>query len=234
MTTPMACLDNISSGIGRRCLPAGLGIEDMQRLENIVERSKPAHEGDHLFRVGDPLKALYAVRAGIFKSYTVDDVGREHVRGFHLPGEFLGFDAIYFGKHASNAVALDTSAVCAISYSQLVQLANANDGLRNKFFRLLSRNITELAVLAGDYSAEERIAAFLMDLSKRFHMRGCSPDEFNLRMSRRDIGNYLRLAPETVTRVLHSLQDRSLISTDRSKVQLRDRVKLSELARCLL
>lgn len=234
MATAMACLDSISSGIGHRCLPVGLGIEDMQCLENIVERSKPAHAGDHLFRVGDPLKALYAVRAGIFKSYIVDDAGREHVRGFHLPGEFLGFDAIYFGKHVSNAVALDTSAVCAISYSRLVQLANVNDGLRNKFFRLMSRNITELAVLAGDYSAEERIAAFLMDLSKRFHVRGCSPDEFNLAMSRRDIGNYLRLAPETVTRVLRSLKERSLISTDHRKLRLCDRAKLWELARCLL
>src|SRR5579863_5878551 len=133
------------------CLPMGLNHQDLERMDSIVARSEPMHEGDHLFRVGDGFKSIYAVRVGSYKSYTVDSEGREHVLGFHLPGELLGLDAIYPGQHRCNAIALDTAAVCVLPYEDLDRLAGQIDGLRAQLFRLMSKDISGAAVLAGDF-----------------------------------------------------------------------------------
>ncbi|HSC46698.1 MAG TPA: helix-turn-helix domain-containing protein, partial [Gammaproteobacteria bacterium] len=193
----------------------------------------PMHEGDHLFRVGDAFKAVYAVRAGSYKSYTVDSEGREHVLGFHLPGELLGLEAIYPARHVSNAVALDTASVCVLPYDRLQELAGEIGGLRNQLFRLMSKDIADAAALAGDFTAEERIAAFLLGLSRRFQQRGFSSQEFNLTMSRRDIANYLRLAPETVSRVFARFEKTKLIAVKQREIRLLDIARLQELGRCL-
>ena len=215
------------------CLPRGLTHEEMERMEAIVERSAPMHEGEHLFRVGDPFKTVYAVRAGCYKTYTVDSEGREHVLGFHLPGELLGLDGLYTGQHYCNAVALDTAGVCLLPFRELDQLAGEMDTLRGRIFRLMSKDIADAGTLAGDFSAEERIAAFLTGLSRRFERRGCSPAEFNLSMSRRDIANYLRLAPETVSRVFARLEKAKLIAVKQQAIRLLDLPKLHHLSRCL-
>lgn len=219
--------------LAKLCLPMGLEGHDLERMDGLVTRSAPVHEGEHLFRVGDPFKAVYAVRAGSYKSYTVDSEGREHVLGFHLPGELLGLDAIYPERHVSNAVALDTATVCVLPYAQLADLAGEIGGLRSQLFRLMSKDIADAAALAGDFTAEERIAAFLIGLSRRFHLRGFSNREFNLTMSRRDIANYLRLAPETVSRVFARFEKDDLIAVERRSIRLLDFPKLHELARCM-
>lgn len=215
------------------CLPMGLDHHDLERMDSIVARSEPMHEGDHLFHVGDAFKSIYAVRVGSYKSYTVDSEGREHVLGFHLPGELLGLDAIYPGQHRCNAVALDTSAVCILPYEDLDKLAGEIDGLRGQLLRLMSKDIADAAALAGDFTAEERIASFLIGLSKRFHIRGCSPTEFDLSMSRRDIANYLRMAPETVSRVFARFENERLIAVERRDIHLLNLPKLFELGRCM-
>jgi len=219
--------------LAKLCLPSGLERCDLERMDGLVTRSAPVHEGEHLFRVGDPFKAIYAVRAGSYKSYTVDSEGREHVLGFHLPGELLGLDAIYPDHHVCNAVALDTATVCMLPYGQLTELAGEIGGLRTQLFRLMSKDIADTAALAGDFTAEERIAAFLVGLSRRFQQRGFSCKEFNLTMSRRDIANYLRLAPETVSRVFARFEKEDLIAVERRSIRLHDFSKLYELARCM-
>lgn len=219
--------------LSKLCLPLGLSKADLERMDEIVTRSAVVHEGEHLFRVGDPFKSVYAVRSGAYKSYAVDSEGREHVLGFHLPGEVMGLDAIYSGCHMSNAVALDTAAVCELPYFELSRLAGEVDGLRMQMFRLMSKGIADTAALAGDFTAEERIASFLMDLSRRFHERGFSATGFNLSMSRRDIANYLRLAPETVSRVLARFEKSKMIGVERREVHLLDYAKLQELGRCM-
>ncbi|HEU5398584.1 MAG TPA: fumarate/nitrate reduction transcriptional regulator Fnr [Gammaproteobacteria bacterium] len=227
---PTACS---SCSLARICLPLGLNKAELERMDGIVARAPVAHEGDHLFRVGDAFKAVYAVRSGSYKSYTVDSEGREHVLGFHLPGEIMGLDAIYSERHACNAVALDTAAVCILPYSELSALSGKIDNLRTQMFRLMSKDIADTAALAGDFTAEERIASFLVDLSRRFQLRGFSAAEFNLNMSRRDIANYLRLAPETVSRVLARFEKSRLIAVVRREIRLLDMARLQELGRCI-
>jgi len=228
---PLAACSNCS--LAKLCLPKGLERCDMERMDGLVSRSAPVHEGEHLYRVGDPFKAIYAVRAGTYKSYTVDSEGREHVLGFHLPGELLGLDAIYPERHVCNAVALDTATVRVLPYAELAELAGEISGLRAQLFRLMSKDIADTAALAGDFTAEERIAAFLVGLSQRFQQRGFSCKEFNLTMSRRDIANYLRLAPETVSRVFARFEKDDVIAVERRSIRLLDFPKLHELARCM-
>ncbi|HEV2110224.1 MAG TPA: fumarate/nitrate reduction transcriptional regulator Fnr [Gammaproteobacteria bacterium] len=222
-----------SCSLAKLCLPMGLEKNDLERMDELVTRSPPIHEGEHLFRVGDPFKAVYAVRAGSYKSYTVDSEGREHVLGFHLPGELLGLDAIYPERHMCNAMALDTATVCILPYDKLTDLAGEIGGLRTQLFRLMSKDIADAATLAGDFTAEERIAAFLIGLSRRFQQRGFSSKEFNLTMSRRDIANYLRLAPETVSRVFARFEKDALIAVERRSIRLLDFAKLHQLAQCM-
>lgn len=215
------------------CLPMGLKPHELERMDGLVTRSDSLHEGDHLFRVGDPFKAVYAVRAGSFKTHCVDAEGREHVLGFHYTGELLGLEAIHPGRHLCNAVALETAAVCILPYGELNDLAGEIEGLRSQFIKLMSKDLAGSAALAGDFTAEERLAAFLVGLSRRFQNRGLSAREFNLSMSRRDIANYLRLAPETVTRVLTRFEKDDIIAVERRTVQLLDLLKLHNLARCI-
>lgn len=219
--------------LSQLCLPMGLNQADLERMDGLVTRSAPMHEGEHLFRVGDEFKAIYAVRAGTYKSYTVDSEGREHVLGFHLAGELLGLDAIYPERHLCNAVALDTASVCVMPFGELRELAGEIGGLRAQLLRLMSKDISDATALAGDFTAEERIAAFMLGLSRRFEQRGFSPKEFNLTMSRRDIANYLRLAPETVSRVFARFEKDQLIAVDRRSIRLVDIDKLHQMSLCM-
>ncbi|MDE2235625.1 MAG: fumarate/nitrate reduction transcriptional regulator Fnr [Gammaproteobacteria bacterium] len=225
-----ACM---SCSLHELCLPRGLSGHDLERLDTLVDRRGPHHEGDHLFRVGDRFESIYAVRAGSYKSYTVDSEGREHVLGFHLPGDLLGLDAIYPSHHLCNAMALDTSTVCALPYDQLSILSGEISGLRVQIMRLMSKDLADTATLAGDFTAEERLAAFLVGLSSRFRERGYSPREFNLAMSRRDIANYLRLATETVSRVFARFEKDGLIEVERRAVRLLDLPRLQSLCEAM-
>jgi len=195
----------------------------------LVQTSAPMHVGQHLFRVGDAFQAIYAVRSGYFKTYATDDTGREQVLGFHLPGELMGLGAIYPNQHQVNAVALDTATVCRLPYNDLAGLATQMPSLQRQLLRLMSKGITGSQALSGDFTAEERLAAFLMSLSQRLQQRGYSPTEFNLAMTRRDIANYLRLATETVSRTLAQFQDDGLLAVERRNLRLLDLERLGQL-----
>jgi len=183
-----------------------------------------------VFREGDPFDAIAAVRAGTVKTYTIDREGREHVLGFHLPGEVIGLNAIDEEHYPCNAVALDTVMLCRFSFPKISVLAMQLPGLQQHLFRLLSRDIGNAALLSGDWTADERMAAFLVGLSRRLAARGFSADRFQLTMARTDIANYLRLAPETVSRVLKRFQDDGLLRVDRRELELVGRAQLEALA----
>ena len=196
--------------------------------------SGPLHAGDHVFREGDPFDAIAAVRAGTVKTYVIDRDGHEQVLGFHLPGEVIGLNAIDGDRYPCNAVALDTVMLCRFSFPKISVLAARLPGLQQHLFRLMSRDIGRASLLAGDYSADQRMAAFLIGLSQRLAARGFSPDRFQLTMARTDIANYLRLAPETVSRVFKRFQDDGLLQVDRRELELLDRTQLEALAASVL
>ncbi|MEO6065154.1 MAG: cyclic nucleotide-binding domain-containing protein [Lysobacterales bacterium] len=212
------------------CLSQGMDKRALMDLHVLVEHAGPFQAGDHLFREGDPFEAIAAVRAGTVKTYVLDRDGREHVLGFHLPGEVIGLNAIDGETYPCNAVALDTVSLCRFSFPKIAVLAARLPGLQQHLFRLLSRDIGSAALLAGDWTADQRMAAFLIGLSRRLAARGFAADRFQLTMARTDIANHLRLAPETVSRVLKRLQDDGMLRIDRREVELLDREPLEALA----
>ncbi len=218
--------------LGTLCLPMGLTPEDVERLDGIVKRNRPLHRGDHLFRSGDHFRSLWVVKTGSVKTYTPSEDGGEQVLGFHLPGEVIGLDAIERETHACSAKVLETSAICEIPFPRLEELSSTIPSLQHQMYRLLSKEIgqdTEMLMLLGKKNAEERLATFLLSLSNRFKKRGLSSTDFYLSMSRHEIGNYLGLAVETVSRLFTRFQDEGLLKVERKHVQLQDIHRLETL-----
>ena len=212
------------------CLDEGMDKASLGELHVLVEHVGPFHPGEHVFREGDPFEAIAAVRAGTVKTYVVVRDGHEHVHGFHLPGEVIGLNAIDGDRYPCNAVALDTVMLCRFSFPKISVLATRVPGLQKQLFRLLSRDIGRAALLAGDWSADQRMAAFLVGVSRRLAARGFSSSRFQLTMPRTDIANYLRLAPETVSRVLRRFQEEGVLQVERRELELLDRDALEALA----
>ncbi len=216
----VSCGDCRLSGI---CLPLALGSSDIDHLDNIIQRGRPLQRHAHLFREGDEFKAVYAVRSGTLKAYRVTDSGNEQITGFYLPGEILGLDGIADGVHHSSAYALETAAICEIPFEALEELGRELPQLQRNFLRVMSREISEdqqLITLLGKNSATERIVALLLSLSSRNARRQLSATRFRLPMSRSDIGNYLGLTVETVSRTLTRLQRDQLLRIDNREVEL--------------
>ena len=216
------------------CLSQGLDKFALGELHVLVEHVGPFREGEHIFREGDDFTAIAAVRAGTVKTYVVDANGQEQVLGFFLPGEVIGLNAISHSRYPCNAVALDTVMLCRFSFPKMALLATRLPGLQAQLFRLLAQDIGKAMLLAGDYSADQRMAAFLVALSRRYAARGFSATRFHLTMSRTDIANYLRLAPETVSRVLRRFQDEGLVLVERRELEVRDAERLQALASTVL
>jgi CRP/FNR family transcriptional regulator, anaerobic regulatory protein len=212
-------------GLSTLCLPFGLNPDDVERLENIVRRNRPLQRGQMLYSPGDRFRSLYVVKTGAVKTYTQTPSGDEHVIGFHLPGEILGLDAIQEDQHGCFAKALETTAVCEMPFLRLEELAINIPSLQHQMLRLLSREVSaeaQMISLLNNSTAEERLASFLLSLSDRFRRRGFSACDFFLAMSRQDIGSYLGLALETVSRLFTRFQDQGLLKVDRKHVQIED------------
>lgn len=216
------------------CLAHHMDKSRLRDLHVLVDHAGPFPAGTHLFRSGDEFQSIAAVRAGTVKTYTIDSHGREQVQGFFLPGEVIGLNAIHAARYPCNAVTLDTVTICRFSFPKISMLAMELPGLQQHLFRLLSGDIGKASLLAGDYTADERLAAFLIGLSQRYAARGFSGSAFTLTMARTDIANYLRLAPETVSRVLKRFRDEGWLGIDRREVRLLDRPALENLARDIL
>jgi CRP/FNR family transcriptional regulator len=203
----------------------GLTPEDTERLDSIVKRSRPLHRGDYLFRNGERFRSLYVVKTGSVKTYAPSPEGGEQVLGFHLPGEIIGLDAIEKEAHVCSAWVLETSAICEVPFARFEELSSSIPSLQHQMYRLLSKEIshdTEMLLLLGKKSAEERLAAFLLSMSKRLRKRGLCATDFYLSMSRHEIGNYLGLAVETVSRLFTRFQEEGLLKVDRKHIQLLD------------
>lgn len=205
------------------CLPIALETDQIDQLDKIIQRGRPLRKGEHLYHANDPFTSVYAVRAGAIKCYSITNDGKEQVNGFYLPGEVLGMDGISKHRHGSSAKALETSAVCEIPFENLGDLSTKIPSLQRHFFQLMSQEITqdqELITLLSKNSAEQRIAALLLSISSRQARRKLSATRFRLPMSRTDIGNYLGLTVETVSRVFSRFQKLELIAVDNKELEL--------------
>jgi len=205
------------------CLPRGLDDADLQRLESVVYTRRRIKRGEALFDAGDEFQSVYSVRSGFFKTTTIDDEGREQVTGFYMGGELLGMDGIGSGAYHANAVALEDSEVCVLPFSLVESLGREIPALQRHLFAVLSREIVRdhgVMMLLGSMRAEERLATFLLNLSKRFQRRGYSSTEFHLRMTREEIGGYLGLKLETVSRLFSRFQADGLIEVEQKHVRI--------------
>lgn len=207
------------------CLPIGLTREEVERLDAVVYRRRRVKRGEHLYRAGEGFDSLFAVRSGFFKTYLLSEDGREQVTGFHMMGEVMGLDAISSDRRPCSAVALEDSETCEVPFSELETLSREMPSLQRHLHKMMSREIVRdqgIMLLLGSMKAEERLAAFLVNLSQRFQARGYSPCAFNLRMTREEIGSYLGLKLETVSRIFSKFQEERLIRVNNKAIQILD------------
>jgi CRP/FNR family transcriptional regulator len=206
------------------CIPRGLAREDIEHIGRIVGRKKTLQRGEHLYRKGDPFRGIIAIKAGTAKTVTYDNHGNEYITSLLLPGELLGFDALASERHKCSAIALETLSYCELPADQLDEVCQKVPNLLRELFRHAGARLdeeTEQAIV-NKQPAEERVAAFLLNLSDRLKNRGFSPVNLRLSLTRQEIGNYLGLALETVSRTLRTFQDEGLIAVRHKQVQIND------------
>lgn len=221
-------------GLYQLCLPMGLDSTDTALLDRYVKRKRLLKRGEALYRIGDEFTYVYAIRSGSVKTYVSTDDGRLQITGFHVPGELLGLSAIDEKRYNCEAVALETTSICEISAECFEELVREIPSIHYQMLRMMSREIRHnqgLMLLLGRKNAEERLATFLLSLSRRFAMRNYSPTQFNLNMSRGDIGNYLGIAEETVSRIFTRFQEEGVVTIERRHIILNNIERLSAIAR---
>jgi CRP/FNR family transcriptional regulator len=214
------------------CLPVGLSDPDLERLDQLVAKRRSVTRGDALFRTGDSFQSLYAVRTGFFKTCVSSEDGRDQVTGFQMAGELLGLDGISHDRHNCDAIALEDSQVCVIPFGQLEELSRDFTPLQHQFHKIMSREIVRdhgMMLLLGSMRAEERLAAFLLNLTQRLQARGFSASSLILRMTREEIGSYLGLKLETVSRTFSKFQDDGLLEVKQRHIRILDEAGLRQL-----
>ncbi|MCU0928510.1 MAG: fumarate/nitrate reduction transcriptional regulator Fnr [Burkholderiaceae bacterium] len=212
-----------SCNLRELCLPVGLSRDDVEQLDGMVATRRTVARGDTLFRSGDSFQSLYAVRTGFFKTCVTAEDGRDQVTGFQMAGELLGLDGISTDRHSVDAVALEDSQVCVIPYDQLESLSREFTTLQHQFHKIMSREIVRdhgVMLLLGSMRAEERLAAFLLNLTQRLQARGFSGSSLILRMTREEIGSYLGLKLETVSRTFSKFQDEGLLEVKQRQIHI--------------
>ncbi|MDP5206957.1 fumarate/nitrate reduction transcriptional regulator Fnr [Alishewanella sp. SMS9] len=215
------------------CLQYSISEQEMSKLDDIIQRKRPLHKGDMLFESGNELKSLYAIRTGSFKTFTLTSQGEQQITGFHLPGDVIGFDAINTEKHASYAEALETGMICEIPYQNLENLLSQLPKLRQQMMRLMSQDIQsdqQMMLLLNRKTAEQKLATFLNHLASRYGNRGFSEKAFRLSMTRSDIGNYLGLTVETISRLLSKMHKDEIIQVDGKLITILDAPSLTALS----
>jgi CRP/FNR family transcriptional regulator len=214
-----------SCNLRELCLPVGLTRSQVDELDGIVYARRKIGRGGALYGAGDVFEALYAIRVGFFKTSAVSEDGAGQITGFQMAGEILGIDGIGAGRHHCSAVALEDSEVCVIPFTRLEDLTRQMPPLQTNFHRIMSREIVNdhsVMMMLGSMHAEEKLAAFLLNLSERFAARGYSPSEFVLRMKREEIGSYLGLKLETVSRSFSKFQEQGLVTSQRRHIRIVD------------
>ncbi|HEX4585426.1 MAG TPA: helix-turn-helix domain-containing protein [Burkholderiaceae bacterium] len=223
-----------SCAVRELCLPPGLSVSEMQSAEHLVSTRVRVKRGGALYRRGDAFKSLYAVWLGSVKSTVSSGDAREQITGLHMAGEVIGFDGLGTGLHVCDAVALEDTEVCVFPYSRIDEIVAAVPALARHLHQLMGREIARkqsLMLMLGSMSADERLATFLLDLADRFEARGYSSSEFVLRMTRAEIGSFLGITLETVSRVLsHFARDGWIDLSGVKQVRITDRAQLRRLA----
>lgn len=215
------------------CLPLALELEDMSQFDSIIRRRSPLKRGEALFHQDDAFSSVYAVRSGSLKQVTTEGSGDDQLTNFYLPSELIGLDGIDEECYPGTVVALETTTVCEIPFDRLDSLSEALPELRAQLFRSMSKEMRDdrrMMRLLSRKTADQRLATFLAGLSDRFRRRGYSPYSFRLSMSRADIGNYLGLAVETVSRILSRFQQQGLVSVSGREVNILDLETLIDVA----
>jgi len=215
------------------CLPLDLDANDMRALEATVKNHRKLSKGEYLYRVGDPFHALFAIRTGSTKNCEIAADGSVQITGFHLPGELLGLDAISSEQHPCDVVALETTEICELPFAKLESLAHELPSLQHQLLRLMSREIADeesQLLMLGRMKAEERLAVFLLSFSSRLQRLGNSSTVLHLPMSRQDLGEYLGLALETVSRLFSRFQEEKLITVQGRNVTLLDVERLKNIS----
>ena len=221
-TIKVACS---SCNLRELCLPMGLNADEMDKLDRVISTRKRIKRGQALFNVGDKFTSLYAVRSGFFKTCGTTADGRDQVTGFQMTGEIIGMDGIVSDHHSCDAVALEDAEVCVMPFDQVEELSREFTTLQHHVHKILSREIVRdhgVMLLLGSMRAEERLAAFLLNLVQRLHARGFSQSEFVLRMTREEIGSYLGMKLETVSRTFSKFAEDGIIDVKQRHVHIKN------------
>ena len=214
---------------GARCFTAGVSGAELAAWNELVQTHIPVFPGNGaLFAAGDTAENLYLVRAGCIKTYTVDEDGNERIRSFHLPGDLIGLDALSRKHHPCTAAAVEPSQVCVIPRVRILAEMQRSPLLMQRLLERTSRELSAALSLSGDFTAEQRVAAFVLSMQERLTSSG--NDKMRLPMTRRDIGNYLRLATETVCRVITRLEQQGVLESRDRALSIRDQSRLNGLA----
>ena len=207
------------------CMPVGLSPEEVDRIDGIVTGRRKVKRGAALFRNGEPFHSLFAIRTGFFKTRVTAADGRDQVTGFQMAGEIMGMDGIVSDRHTCDAVALEDAEVCVMPFERIGELAREVGALQHHVHCIMSREIVRehsVMLLLGSMSAEERVAAFLLNLVQRLHARGFSRSELVLRMTREDIGSYLGLKLETISRTFSKFAAEGILEVNQRHVRIVD------------
>jgi CRP/FNR family transcriptional regulator, anaerobic regulatory protein len=221
-TIKVACS---SCNLRELCLPMGLNAGEMVKLDHVISTRKRIKRGATLFNVGDKFTSLYAVRSGFFKTCVTTADGRDQVTGFQMTGEILGMDGIVSDHHSCDAIALEDAEVCVMPFDQVEELSREFTTLQHHVHKIMSREIVRdhgVMLLLGSMRADERLAAFLLNLVQRLHARGFSQSEFVLRMTREEIGSYLGMKLETVSRTFSKFVEDGIIDVKQRYVHIKD------------
>lgn len=205
------------------CMPTGFSADEMQKLDAMVEKRRRVKQGERLYSSGDSFVSLYAIRVGFFKTCVSSEDGREQVTGFQMAGEIIGMDGIVSDHHNCNAIALEDAEVCVMPFSDIENLSRELPALQRNVHKIMSREIVRensVMMLLGNMRAEERLAAFLLNLVQRLHARGLSQSELVLRMTREEIGSYLGLKLETVSRAFSKFSEDGIIEVKQRYVKI--------------
>ena len=216
------------------CMPMGLNQEEMRKLDELVFARKRVPRGHALYRAGDHFSALYAVRTGVFKTAVSSEEGRDHVTGFQMAGEIMGLDGMASDRYSCDAIVLEDAEVCVMPFSKIEDLSREIKALQTHLHRIMSREIVRdqnIMLLLGTMRAEERLAAFLVNLGQRLQARGFSSTDMVLRMTREEIGSYLGLKLETVSRTFSKFVEDGLITVKQKVIHIIDPERLAQLAK---
>ena len=211
--------------LGVLCTPVQVSAGESSRLDELVATRRRVRRGAALFVSGEPFSSLYAIRSGFFKTYVATEDGREQVTGFQMAGEIIGLDGIAHGNHSCSAVALEDAEVCVMPYERIDEFSREIPALRKHVHKILSREIVRehsVMMMLGSMRAEERLASFLLDIVQRLHARGFSSCELVLRMTREEIGSYLGLKLETVSRTFSLFAERGILSVKHRHISILD------------